>query len=138
METGFVDPAYEKYQAAMAQEQANYEATLGKLNEDRLKMGNADLLMNIPILTASNLIQFGKMYANGWRTGKRANNIVGNITEGYRSATTRGTGIRKAILNPLSEGTEEISQSAASRIAGDYYQTDVNNFYKAKTDPDAQ
>lgn len=138
METGFVDPAYEKYKAALAQEQSNYEATLGKLNEDRLKMGNADLLMNIPILIASNLIQFGKMYANGFRTGRRANNIVGNITEGYRGATTRATGIRKAILNPLSEGTEEISQGMASRISGDYYQTDVNNFYKAKTDPDAQ
>lgn len=138
METGFVDPAYEKYKAALAQEQSNYEATLGKLNEDRLKMGNADLLMNIPILIASNLIQFGKMYANGFRTGRRANNIVGNITEGYRGATTRATGIRKAILNPSSEGTQEISQDMASRISGDYYQTDVNNFYKAKTDPDAQ
>lgn len=138
METGFVDPAYEKYQASLAREQANYEATLGKLNEDRLKMGNADLLMNIPILTASNLIQFGKMYANGWRTGKRANNIVGNITEGYTAGTTRKAGIRKAVMNPLPESTEEISQGAASRISGDYYQTDVNNFYKAKTDPDAQ
>ena len=117
---------------------SHYEKTLANLNEDRLKMGNADLLMNIPILTASNLIQFGKLYANGFRTGRRANNIVGNITDGYKGLTTRGTGIRKAILSPLSEGAEEISQSAASRIAGDYYQTDVNNFYKAKTDPDAQ
>lgn len=138
METGFVDPAYEKYKAALAQEQTNYEETLGKLNEDRLHMGNADLIMNLPILTLSNIIQFGKMYANGWRTGKRANNIVGNITDGYKGATTRATGIRKAIMNPLSEGTEEITQGMASRISGDYYQTDVNNFYKAKTDPDAQ
>lgn len=138
METGFVDPAYEKYQASLAREQANYESTLGKLNEDRLKMGNADLLMNIPILTASNLIQFGKMYANGFRTGRRSNNILGNITEGYTAGTTRKAGVRRALLNPLSEGTEEISQGAASRISGDYYQTDVNNFYKAKTDPDAQ
>lgn len=121
METGFVDPAYEKYKAALAQEQTNYEETLGKLNEDRLHMGNADLIMNLPILTLSNIIQFGKMYANGWRTGKRANNIVGNITDGYKGATTRAAGIRKAIMNPLSEGTEEITQGMASRISGDYY-----------------
>lgn len=123
---------------SMAELDRSYEDTLAKLNEDRLKMGNADLLMNIPILTASNLIQFGKMYANGFRTGKRANNIIGNIRDGYRAGTTKATGVRKAILNPLSEGTEEISQGAASRISGNYYQTDVNNFYKAKTDPDAQ
>lgn len=138
METGFVDPAYEKYKEALSKEQSSYEATLAKLNEDRLKMGNMDLIFNLPILTASNIIQFGKMYANGFRTGKRSNKILGSITEGYKAGTTRGAGIRKAILNPLSEGTEEISQGAASRISGNYYQTDVNNFYKAKTDPDAQ
>ena len=43
-----------------------YTSALGKLSEDRLKMGNADLLMNIPVLMASNLVQFGKMYANGF------------------------------------------------------------------------
>ena len=37
----------------------------------------------------------------------------------------------------MSEGTEEIAQGAASRIAGNYYSTDVNNFYKSKTDPEA-
>ena len=80
------------------------------------------------------------MYANGFRTGKRANNIVGNLTEGYTAGTTRRAGVRKALLNPLSEGTEEISQSAASRISGDYYadDVDVTNYYKAKTNPEAQ
>lgn len=140
LETGFIDPAYERYQNSLAREQANYEAALGRLNEDRLKMGNVDLLMNIPILTASNIIQFGKLYARGFRTGRRANNIIGNITEGYRGGTTRGAGIRKAILDPLSEGTEEITQGMASRISGDYYadDADVTNYYKAKTDPEAQ
>lgn len=36
------------------------------------------------------------------------------------------------------EGTEEISQKATSVIIGDYYSTDVNNFYKSKLDPDAE
>lgn len=38
----------------------------------------------------------------------------------------------------LAEGTEEISQKAASVITGDYYSTDVNNFYKSKLDPNAE
>lgn len=140
LETGFIDPAYERYQDALAKEQANYEDALGRLNEDRLKMGNVDLLMNIPILTASNIIQFGKLYARGFRTGRRNNNIIGGITEGFRRGTTKGDGIRKAILDPLSEGTEEITQGMASRISGDYYSddADVTNYYKAKTDPEAQ
>lgn len=131
----YLDP--EMHNRMIAQENANYEATLGKLTEDRLKMGNADLLMNIPILTASNLIQFGRMYANGFKTARKATNIVGKAGE-YATGRTTGKGIARATLSPLSEGLEEISQSAASRISGNYYEDDVNNFYKAKIDPQAE
>lgn len=127
----------EMYNQLVMQENANYEATLGKLTEDRLKMGNADLLMNIPILTASNLIQFGRMYANGFKTARKATNIVGKAGE-YATGRTTGKGIARATLSPLSEGLEEISQGAASRISGNYYEDDVNNFYKAKIDPQAE
>ena len=132
----FVDPAYVKYQDAVAKEREAYNAALGRLNEDRLKMGNADLLMNIPILTASNIIQFGKLYANGFKTARKATNIVGKAGE-YTAGTTRLGATAAITKGALSEGTEEIAQGAASRIAGNYYSTDVNNFYKSKTDPEA-
>ena len=131
-----VDPAYLKYQQAIAKERGLYNAALGKLNEDRLKMGNMDLLMNIPILTASNIIQFGKLFANGFKTSRKAYNILGRPGE-YKAGTTKLGAAYNITKGALSEGTEEISQSAASRIAGDYYSTDVNNFYKSKTDPEA-
>ena len=132
----FVDPAYVKYQDAIAKEREAYNAALGKLNEDRLKMGNADLLMNIPTLTASNIIQFGKLYANGFKTARKATNIVGKAGE-YTAGTTRLGAATAITKGALSEGTEEMAQGAASRIAGNYYSTDVNNFYKSKTDPEA-
>ena len=145
-----------------------YEQSLAKINEDRLKMGNADLLMNIPILTASNIIQFGKLYANGFKTARKGVNIVNkgkfsnmSASEAWAAAKAEGMTAeqfvkefgkfgteevkRGALANfgkniattALPEGLEEISQKAASNIAGDYYSTDVHNFYKAKTDPDA-
>lgn len=131
-----VDPAYIEYQNAIKKEQESYNAALGKLSEDRLKMGNADLLMNIPILTASNIIQFGKMYANGFKTARKATNIVGKAGE-YTAGTTRLGATAAITKGALSEGTEEITQGMASRISGNYYSTDVNNFYKSKTDPEA-
>jgi hypothetical protein len=138
--TQLVDPAYLNYQKAIAKERELYNAALGKLNEDRLKMGNMDLLMNIPILTASNIIQFGKLYANGFKTSRRAYNILGRPGE-YKAGTTRLGAATAITKGALSEGTEEISQKAASTIAGKYYETDyetnVNNFYKSKTDPKA-
>lgn len=126
----------EVYDQLIRAEQENYNQALGRLSEDRLKMGNADLLMNIPILTASNIIQFGKLYANGFKTARRATNIVGKAGE-YTAGTTRLGATAAITKGALSEGNEEILQGAASRIAGNYYSTDVNNFYKSKTDPEA-
>lgn len=130
------DPAYIEYQNAIKKEQESYNAALGKLSEDRLKMGNADLLMNIPILTAFNMIQFGKLYANGFKTARKATNIVGKAGE-YTAGTTRLGATAAITKGALLEGTEEITQGMASRILGNYYSTDVNNFYKSKTDPKA-
>lgn len=126
----------EMYDQMIAAETDAYNQAIGKLNEDRLKMGNADLLMNIPILTASNIIQFGKLYANGFKTARKATNIVGKAGE-YTAGTTKLGSVLAITRGALSEGTEEISQKAASVISGKYYATDVNNFYKSKTDPEA-
>ena len=135
----YIKNAYEGtevYDQLIRAEQKNYNQALGRLSEDRLKMGNVDLLMNIPILTAFNIIQFGKLYANGFKTARKATNIVGRAGE-YAAGTTRLGATTAITKGALSEGTEEISQKAASTIAGKYYETDVNNFYKSKTDPEA-
>lgn len=118
------------------EEFSNYNALLEKLSDDRLKMGNADLLMNLPILLASNVLEFGKLYSGGFKTARKATNIVGKLGD-YSSSLTKKRLVPQVLKNALSEGTEEISQKAASNIAGDYYGTDVNNFYKSLTDRDA-
>ena len=135
----YIKNAYEGtevYDQLIRAEQENYNQALGRLSEDRLKMGNVDLLMNIPILTASNIIQFGKLYANGFKTARKTTNIVGKAGE-YAAGTTRLGATTAITKGALSEGNEEILQGAASRIAGNYYSTDVNNFYKSKTNPEA-
>lgn len=114
-----------------------------KLSEDRVHMGNVDLALNIPILTISNLIQFGKMYGRGFKTARRAQQIEENIggkgitgTLGkYAPKTTKSEIYTAALKNPISEGMEEVNQQLASNISADYYKTDVNNYYKTLTDP---
>lgn len=126
----------EMYNQLVSAESQAYNEALGKLSEDRLKMGNVDLLMNIPVLLASNITQFGKLYANGFKTARKATNIVEKSGE-YTAGTTRLGTIAAITRGALSEGAEEMAQSIASRTAGNYYSTDVNNFYKSKTDPEA-
>lgn len=126
----------EMYNQLVSAESQAYNEALGKLSEDRLKMGNVDLLMNIPVLLTSNITQFGKLYANGFKTARKATNIVEKSGE-YTAGTTRLGTIAAITRGALSEGAEEMAQSIASRTAGNYYSTDVNNFYKSKTDPEA-
>lgn len=114
-----------------------YEEDLSKLEEDKAKMGNADLLMNLPILMASNIVQFAKFYANGYKTARKAANIVNRNGEYAAEKTTLG-GVFHTAKDALTEGVEEISQKAAQNIAGDYYTNDVKNYYKAKMDPQAE
>ena len=114
----------------------DYNESLAKLSEDRVKMGNVDMLFNLPILMASNFIQFGRLFANGFKTSRKGFNIAGRLGE-YTAGDTKKKLAPFVIKNALSEGTEEISQRAASEISGIYYSTDVNNFYKSKTDPEA-
>lgn len=127
----------EMHDALVENENSAYEATLGKLSEDRLKMGNMDLLMNTILLTGPNILQFGKLLSRGYNTGRRASNIV-KKAGGYGTTMSTKKGVARAALNPLSEGLEEISQKAANIISGNYYEDDVNNFYKAKIDPQAE
>lgn len=129
----------EMYDGMKMQLQDDYNKSLAKINEDRTKMGNADLLMNLPILTASNIIQFGKLYGNGFKTARKTNGIYGKLGELKTDAAENMT--RKSILKGLgvsaSEGAEEISQKAASTISGKAYEQDLNNYYAALSDPES-
>lgn len=127
---------YEDYMALCEKEKNAYNETLYQLSKDRAKMGNVDLALNIPILTFSNFIQFGKLFANGFKTSRRVSNIL-NRGGVYTPGTSKLGAAAAFTKNALSEGTEEITQKMASTISGNYYGTDINNFYKSKTDPNA-
>ena len=139
IETGYIDPAQVKYDNEVAKIKSDYQEALKKIEEDRVKMGNADFLTNIPLLMAGNLIQFGKLYGNGYRTGRKAVNIIKRASGEYaaKEAST-GRRVARAILNPLTEGNEEMAQNILSTIPQNYYSQDVDNFYKAKVDPNAE
>ena len=134
----FVDLAYIKYKQAMERERDNYNKALAKLQEDKAKVGNTTLLLNIPILTASNIYQFGKLYSKGFNTARKTADVVldesgkyaaKNTSKLYRAGRILGGGIM--------EGNEEVEQQLASDTQQHYYGTDFNNFYRSLQDPKA-
>lgn len=118
-------------------EELQWEESLKKLEEDKLKVGNFTLLGNLPILTASNIFQFGKLYAGGFKTSRKVNDIIKNSTE-YATNKNIKKGLLTAAISPLSEGSEEMAQKMVSTSAGLYYENDTPNFYLSKIDPEAE
>lgn len=134
---GFYDPAYVKYKEAIERERNNYNQALAKLEEDKAKVGNATLLMNIPILTASNFYQFGKLYSRGFNTARRTADIVGDVGKYEARGLSKAARAGRILGGGLAEGSEEVEQQIATDVSQHYYATDVNNYYRSLQDPDA-
>lgn len=127
-----MDAAYYNYQQTIQQEQQLYEKAMAKLEEDRAKVGNTTLLLNIPILTASNIVQFGNLYSKGFNTAsKNTPNLVG--TRGNWSAKNLSKAAKTATIlkGGIAEGSEEMAQRNASDTQKSYYAQDFNNYYRA-------
>lgn len=127
-----MDAAYYNYQQTVQQEQQLYEKAMAKLEEDRAKVGNTTLLLNIPILTASNIVQFKNLYSKGFNTAsKNTPNLVG--TRGNWSAKNLSKAAKTATIlkGGIAEGSEEMAQRNASDTQKSYYAQDFNNYYRA-------
>lgn len=135
--TQFVDPAYVKYKEAIERERNNYNQALAKLEEDKAKVGNATLLMNIPILTASNFYQFGKLYSRSFNTARRTADVVGDIGKYEARGLSKARRAGKILGGSLSEGLEEVNQQIVTDWSQHYYATDVNDYYRSLQDPEA-
>lgn len=122
----------------------NYKGGLQKLSEDRAKMGNIDFALNIPLLTVSDAWQFGKFYAGGYNTAKRGSQILRTVAEdGTVSYSAAKPSVLRNALKIASKGVaegpyEEMGQAVAGKVAGYKYASELNDFYGAKIDPDAE
>lgn len=91
--------------------------------EQAKRLASTTWLLNLPILTASNQIQFARIYSGGWKTNRlnSINNkggihINGNkITSDYaKSGSVLGKALGNSLKVALSEGNEEMLQGVAS------------------------
>lgn len=122
----------------------DYNGGLQKLSEDRAKMGNIDFALNIPLLTVSDAWQFGKFYAGGYNTAKKGSQILRTVAEdGTVSYSAAKPSVFRNALKIASKGVaegpyEEMGQAVAGKVAGYKYASELNDFYGAKIDPDAE
>ena len=121
--------------------QIKYNEALRQIAEDAKSVGNMDFILNMGVLSVSNMWQFGKVYAGGYATGKK---FLGTVSK--EIAKDAETGLEKEIVhdatgiakyaykaptklekyaklasNPLMEGNEEMMQQAAAFASGYKY-----------------
>lgn len=90
-----------------------YDQEVAYINKEGDRLASTTYLLNIPVLTASNIAQFGRMLGGGWKTARR-NLVHGSISKGYRPIS-KGLTIAKDILKNMAiEGSEEMIQGAIS------------------------
>lgn len=100
-----------------------YGAKLDVIDDESRKLANTTFFLNMPLLTASNIIQFGRMFSGGWDTQLhgRLKGSFGNL----RASGSRVESILEGLGNAVTEGTEEITQKifseGAKRIAENNY-----------------
>lgn len=109
----------EKYQDI-----ANFAETEGQ------RLASTTFLLNLPILTTSNLIQFGRMFSGGWKTNRANLSAVrgkANVTAGAKPGaepkisanyTPKGGKVGRTILNSLKvAGTESFEEMAQGTVS---------------------
>ena len=154
------DPAYEEYKLRMGdlnikreELQQKYDAGRQQIEESGQRMGNVILGLNQALLTAGNLIQFGKGMVKSFDSARHVAEVSSNAAKPFSVWATKvgadlkdgykvvGKTFGKAMITPknmVKEGAEEMNQQWIQSGAGAYYEEkDVNDYWKAKLDPDA-
>lgn len=151
------DPAYETYRQRMADLSEKrdilnqrLEAGRQQIEESGRQMGNKILLANQGLLTMGNLIQFSKGMVKSFdkarhaaETSSKAVKPFGVTAEKMADGTYKIAGKNlgrtvAATKGILTEGSEEMNQQMIQASSGAAYnEQDVNDYWKAKLDPDS-
>lgn len=111
----------------------DYQKEMEYANQQADRLASTTFLLNIPVLTVSNVVQFGKMFGGGWKTARQVATVKGGLEriEGAALKGSYASGVNKTargILNAVKVGTSEAAEemiqggisSGAKRVADDH------------------
>lgn len=124
----------------------NYEQTLLDIEEDERKAGNFVFGANTALLTLSNTIEFGDIFARGFGTGRRVANSARKAAQEtiedtafaplkqFSKAGAVAKGAAIGLGKQLAEAGEEVSQGIITKAAS--ANEDYNSFNNSKFNPE--
>lgn len=126
------------------EENEEYNKELQAIEWGRVRMGNADLLANIPVLMASNFYELGRLYTRGFNSTRRELGSIWNhhrlgssIAEAGTSRTRTGA-VVSALLKSNTEGAEEFLQKVASDGSGKAVSDAIDRYLNAGDNENAK
>lgn len=122
-----------------------HEQVLAEIEKGRARMGNADLLLNIPVLMYSNIVQLGRLYSRGFDSTRRqmgsfwnGHKLAGSLAKGtLKSTKTKKGALARALMKSNTEGMEEYLQRAASDGSGQAVSASIDRFLRSGKSEDA-
>ena len=129
----------EELQRKMEPVRKLYEDSMAKLNADRAKMANRIFAANVALLSGTNLFTYGRFLSGGYNTGRKGAGLLKFTEEG--AVVNKGAITKKyarAGLVPFAEMNEEMVQAAIQETTGQKYASELNSFYGARINPDAE
>lgn len=154
------DLAYKVYKQKMSvlaqqRDELNKKMEYGRqeIIDSGREMGNKILAGNQVLLTADNIIQFSKLMNKSFNNARHAAEVTSktskpflagaervssNLADGYKT-TGKGIGrLHAATKGIFTEGSEEMNQQWIQNTAGyTEERKDINDYWKAKYDPEA-
>ena len=112
--------------------QEEYTKDLANMEEDSNQVGNTVLGLNVAILTASNMIEWGPLFSRGNKVSQINKKIKGKgvkVTDeglSYNTKLEKLKAVGNNLIRGYSEGQEEVLQDIAVRTANNY--ADYNSF----------
>lgn len=125
----------EEYERRLRELQKTYTDETKAIDSEAMNLANTTFWLNMPLLTASNIIQFGRLFSGGFNT--QAKIKVGGKFGQYVGEGSTAAAIGKGVTNSLTEGMEELSQKIFSEGSKDVARHNMAAFYNGKYDKDS-
>lgn len=126
------DVGKQYYSEKLAELQKGYTEKQKVIDSEAERLANNVFWPNMLVLTGSNAIMFGRMFAGGFKTQAKAK-VRGKFGN-YKQKGSVASGIGRGMLTALSEGIEELSQKMISEAQKDISDQNVATFHNGKYD----
>ena len=112
---------------------------LQAIEQAKKNMGAEDFVANMGILMLGNIPQMGSILKSGFKVSRMTEKKLKRTIDGLFDSNRSTVGKVWSGVHPvLSEGREELMQSMASGMSGDYEENKVNNYINKMRDPEAK